>query len=123
VDAFLNAAFFVFHTAWIALTSLGWLWRRARRWQLAAVAFTAASWFGLGFWYGWGYCPFTDWHYRVRERLGYDDPPSYVQLLIRSVTGLDLATEWANAVAVVVLVVAALLGVVLTLRDRRRITA
>ena len=120
MDRALNVAFFTFHTAWIAFTCLGWLSRRTRRWQLVAVALTALSWFGLGAWYGWGYCPCTDWHWSVRARLGYVDPPSYIQLLIAEVTGIDISPGIANTLAVVVLAVSAVLGVMLTLRDRRQ---
>ena len=81
MDSILNGLFFVFHTAWIAFNCVGWIWRRTRPWQLATVSLTALSWFGLGVWYGWGYCPCTDWHWQVRARLGHQDPPSYIQLL------------------------------------------
>jgi hypothetical protein len=119
MDEVLNVGFFVFHTLWIAFTSLGWIWRRTRPWQLGTVSLTALSWFGLGVWYGWGYCPCTDWHWQVRARLGHHDPPSYIQLLIQTLTGIEVATDLANILAVVVLVAAATLGVMLTIRDRR----
>jgi Protein of Unknown function (DUF2784) len=119
VDEILNIGFFVFHTAWIAFNCLGWVWRRTRPWHLATVSLTAVSWFGLGAWYGWGYCPCTDWHWTVRARLGHDDPPSYIQLLIRVLTGLELHVHTANAIAIVGLGVPALLSAVLTFRDRR----
>lgn len=118
VAAALNVGFFVLHTGWIALVCLGWIWRCTRRWQLAAVSLTVVSWVGLGVWYGWGYCPFTDWHWNVRARLGYQDPPSYVQLLIHELTGVDIGASAADTLAVVALGVAALLGIVLTVRHR-----
>ena len=90
MDQVLNIAFFVFHSAWIVFVCTGWVWTRTRPWQLAAIALTAASWFVLGFRYGWGYCPFTDWHWQVRARLGFIDPPSYIQLLLRELTGVEL---------------------------------
>jgi hypothetical protein len=124
-DQVLNVGFFVFHTLWIAFTCAGWAWRRTRRWELATVSLTALSWFGLGIWYGWGYCPCTDWHWRIRERLGYRDPPSYIQLLIREVTGIDLNPDVANALALATLVVVGVLSSVLNIRDirRKRMTA
>ena len=120
MDDFLNLAFFAFHSAWIVFNCVGWAGRATRRWQLATVALTALSWFGLGPWYGWGYCPCTDWHWRVRARLGYHDPPSYVQLLIREVTGVELDAFQAETLAVGTLVTVALLSVWLNLRDARR---
>jgi hypothetical protein len=120
MDETLNVGFFVFHTAWIAFNCLGWISRRTRPWQLGTVSLTAGSWFGLGVWYGWGYCPCTDWHWQVRARLGFDDPPSYIQLLIQQLTGIDLNRTTADALAVVTLATSAFLGVLLTVRDRRR---
>jgi hypothetical protein len=122
IDHALNAAFFVFHTTWIAFNCLGWVSKRTRPWQLTTVSLTILSWVGLGVWYGWGYCPCTDWHWQVRARLGYDDPASYIQLLIRETTGVDVGSEPANALAVVTLAIAAVLGVVLTIRDRHALT-
>jgi hypothetical protein len=119
-DEVLNIGFLVFHTLWIAFNCLGWAWRRTRRWQVATISLTALSWFGLVCWYGWGYCPATDWHWRVRERLGYRDPPSYVQLLIRELTGIELSVDAANALALGALVAAGVAGGVSTVRDMRR---
>jgi hypothetical protein len=104
MDQWLNLAFFVVHTAWTLFTCVGWIWKRTRVMQLVAALLTALSWLGLGAWYGWGYCPFTDWHWQVRARLGYHDPPSYVRV--------------ADALAVGVLAGALGLSVWLTVRDR-----
>jgi hypothetical protein len=84
------------------------------------LSLTAVSWLGLGIWYGWGYCPSTDWHWRIRERLGYRDPPSYVQVLINELTGVDLEADAANALALATLVIAGALTGFLNIRDIRR---
>ncbi len=119
MDQALNVGFFVLHTSWVVFNCVGWIWRRTRPWHLATTALTAVSWFGMGAYYGWGYCPCTDWHWQVRARMGFDDPPSYIQLLISELTGLDISTAWADAVTVSVFCLAAVLSVVLNLRDRR----
>jgi hypothetical protein len=118
MDQALNVGFFVFHTSWVVFNCVGWIWRRTRPWHLATTSLTAVSWFGLGGYYGWGYCPCTDWHWQVRARMGFDDPPSYIQLLISELTGLDISTAWADVVTVSVFCLAAVLSVVLNLRDR-----
>ena len=118
MDGALNAGFFVFHTLWVLFTCLGWMWRRTRPWQLAVVLVTAVSWFGLGAWYGWGYCPCTDWHWHVRARLGYRSPPSYTQLLIQEITGVRIGVVAANVVSLATLITTGALGVALTIRDR-----
>lgn len=119
MDQALNAGFFAVHTIWTLFNCVGWIWRRTRPWHLAALAATALSWFGLGLWYGWGYCPCTDWHWQVRERLGYVDPPSYTQLLIRELTWFEPSTGTADAITVAVLVAATVLNLALTARERR----
>jgi len=118
-DGVLDIVFFVFHTSWIAFICLGWIWRRTRRWHLVAVSLTALSWFGLGLRYGWGYCPLTDWHWQVRARLGHHDPPSYIQLLIRELTGVDVSPTVADALAVITLATVGVLCAVSYGRDRR----
>jgi hypothetical protein len=120
MDVALNAAFFLFHSIWIVFNLVGWGWRRTRRWHLATVSLTALSWFGLGYWYGWGYCPCTDWHWQVRERLGLDNPPSYVQLLVRELIGPDLSPRIADILTVGAFLPAAAASVVLNIRDRVR---
>jgi hypothetical protein len=119
MDRAANVAFFVVHTAWMVFVCVGWAWARTRAWHLAAIVITALSWFGLGAWYGWGYCPCTDWHWAIRERLGYVDPPSYTQLLIASVTTFEPTTFTANAITLAVFLGAAILSVV-TNAGRRR---
>lgn len=120
MDEALDAAFFVFHTMWIAFNCLGWMWRRTRPWHLWTVALTGLSWLGLGLWYGWGYCPCTDWHWQVRARLGHQDPDSYLQLLARELLGLEVGRSLADSVAVATLGATGVLSIVLHARDRRQ---
>jgi hypothetical protein len=117
MDQALDILLFAFHTGWILFNCLGWIWRRTRPWQLATVSLTAISWIGLGAKHGWGYCPFTDWHWRIRQRLGHVDPPSYVQLLVRELTGVDPGPALSDALAVATLAAAAVLGMTMHLRD------
>ena len=116
----LNLGFFVFHTLWIVFNCVGWAWRGTRRWQLLTLTLTTLSWFGLGIWYGWGYCPCTDWHWQVRARLGYDDPPSYVQLVLGDFAGIALSPDVADSLALGMLILAGVLSIVLNVRDLRR---
>ena len=120
MDPLLNVLFFVFHTTWLVFNCVGWIWRRTRRWHLVTLVVTGLSWFGLGIWYGWGYCPCTDWHWQVRERLGHVDPPSYTQLLFTELTGIEVSTWTANIVTVTVFALCLLLSVVLNVQDARR---
>lgn len=87
---FLNSFFFVFHTLFTLFNLLGWLFPATRKWNLITLLLTAFSWFILGIWYGWGYCLCTDWHYEVREKLGYHDQQgSYIRFLLVKLIGID----------------------------------
>lgn len=86
----LDIAFWVFHTGLVIFNLVGWIWPKTRKWHLATILATAASWFIMGIWYGLGYCLCTDWHFQVRRELGYvDDSPTYVHLMIKLLTGAD----------------------------------
>jgi len=107
MSAFLNIFFFAFHSILIVFNLFGWIWKKTRRIHLVLVLLTAFSWFILGIWYGFGYCPFTDWHYKVRMELGYHDmPESYIKFLIQSLTGLSVSQRWVDIFAVFFLALA-----------------
>jgi len=89
---FLNIFFFVFHTCLTLFNLFGWIWKATRKLNLITLSATAFSWIVLGFWYGFGYCPCTHWHWLVRRELGYFDMPnSYIKFLIEELTGLEFA--------------------------------
>jgi hypothetical protein len=117
---FLDILFLVFHTAVCLFNTFGWVWRRTRRANLVVLLLTGASWFGLGLWYGIGYCPCTHWHWMVRARLGDADlPNSYMKFLIDRVTGLDVNAALVDAGVVVVFFLSLVLSIVLNILDRR----
>jgi hypothetical protein len=82
--------FTVFHTLLILFNLFAWIWRPLRRWHFASITLTLGSWVILGIWYGWGYCPLTDWHWDILRALGKTDlPKSYITFIINRITGLD----------------------------------
>ncbi|MFB6307620.1 MAG: DUF2784 family protein, partial [Flavobacteriales bacterium] len=86
----LDIFFFVFHTFLILFNLLGWMVKKWRFYNLITLSLTAFSWIVLGFWFGWGYCFCTDWHWRVREQLGYEiRTNSYIDFLIMKLTGIE----------------------------------
>jgi hypothetical protein len=119
MDALLNIFFFVFHSTLIVFILCGWIWKKTRRIHILVVLLTASSWFILGIWHGFGYCPFTDWHYQVRMRMGkFDMPESYIKFLIQSLTGLDVSQNWVDIFAVFSLALAAGASLLANLRAR-----
>ncbi|SMG38161.1 Protein of Unknown function [Marivirga sericea] len=87
----LNAFFFIFHGVLILFNVFGWLFRKTRIWNLVTLLATACSWFILGAWKGWGYCPCTDWHWTVRSELGLQiETNSYIDFLLINLLGINL---------------------------------
>jgi len=87
---FLNIFFFIFHTVFTSFNMVGWAYPQTRKLHLITMLLTCASWFVLGIWYGWGYCFCTDWHWQVREAMGYaDQSHSYVNFLLQHLTGIN----------------------------------
>jgi len=102
--AFLNIFFFVFHTGLIAFNLSGWIWKQTRLANLVTLGATVSSWFFLGIWYGFGYCPSTEWHWRVRETLGLSTGTgSYVKFLVDTMTGLDVGRRLVDTATVALL--------------------
>ena len=119
--AFLDIFLLVFHTVLIGFNVTGWIWKKARRFHLALLSLTCFSWFGLGFFYGFGYCPCTDWHWQIKRALGETGlPASYVKYYLDALTGLDWDLLLVD-VSVGVIALAALgASVWLNWRDWRR---
>lgn len=113
---FLNIFFFVFHSFVIVFNVTGWIWKKTRIPHLIVIGSTAFSWFILGIWYGFGYCPCTDWHWQVRSILGYTDQPlSYIQFLVRELTPIRLPDSTIDLIVIIGLIVSTVLSVSLTI--------
>jgi len=121
MDQFLNIFFFMFHTVFILFVLFGWIWKKARTVHLTALVATALSWFGLGIFYGLGYCFCTDWHWDIRYRLGYAEMPrSYITFLISTVTGVDLNDDFVDVVTVAAFLGVFALAIYLAILKRNR---
>jgi len=118
--AFLNYFFFVFHTILILFNTFGWAFRKTRKLNLATLLLTFFSWFILGIWHGWGYCVFTDWHWKVREHLGFHDMSySYNHFLIKKLLGIDLPVDLVNNATVVVFFLSLAVSLYVNAKDLR----
>jgi Protein of Unknown function (DUF2784) len=100
---FIDYFFILFHAVLILFNVFGWIVPKWRFANLITLSLTAFSWFMLGIWYGIGYCPFTDWHWKVRQLLGYNDQSnSYIHFLILKITGIKLAENWVDRTTLIV---------------------
>jgi len=87
LDIFLSFLHFII----IGFNLLGWIWPSTRKLHLITIGATAFSWFGLGIFYGWGYCPITEWEWNVKARLGETHlPNSFIKYYADKITGKDI---------------------------------
>ena len=97
------------------------MFRKTRKWNLVTLLLTAASWFLLGIWFGWGYCFCTDWHWSVREHLGlHDQQRSYVHFLLLKLTGINFDETMVEKATLVVFLLSLVLSTWLNIKDWRK---
>jgi len=86
-DIFLS----LLHFALIGFNLFAWIFPKTRKAHLITIGATAFSWFGLGIFFGWGYCPITDWEWQVKEKLGETHlPNSFIKYYADKITGTDI---------------------------------
>jgi hypothetical protein len=96
---FLDYFFLILHLALVMFNLFGWIWKVTRKANLILLIITGSSWFILGIFYGIGYCPLTDWHWRVLEKLGnMPFESSYMQYLLHRLFGLQLHRRFVDIV-------------------------
>ncbi len=117
----LNYFFFVFHTLFTLFNMTGWIFPKTRKWNLVTLLLTTFSWFVLGIWYGWGYCYCTDWHWKIREHLGYHDQRrSYIHFLLLKLTGIDFNELMVERATLIVFLVSLIMSVWLNAVDCKK---
>lgn len=116
-----NTFFFIFHIALILFNLFGWIPKRLRKWNLVALSLTAFSWFVLGIFYGFGYCFLTDWHWQIREKLGYStDSNSYIHFLITELPGVSIGEKIVDIFTAVLFFAAFAMSVYVNIRDKKQ---
>jgi hypothetical protein len=117
----LDIFFVIFHTLLILFNLFGWIWKKTRKLNLIVLSLTGSSWLFLGLIVGTlGYCPLTDWHFRVLEKLGKTDiPDSYIKYLADRLTGLDFNPEVVDKVTLWVFLAAFAISVIINIKEYR----
>ena len=118
----LDIFFTLLHLVIILFNLIGWVWAKTRRVHFYCILLTAISWFILGIWYGWGYCPITDWQWQIKEKLGEGNlPNSFIKYFADQVSGEDINTHLIDTLTVVLFVLAAGLSVYVNFVKKRTI--
>lgn len=108
----------IFHTAFTLFNIFGWALKKTRKIHFVTMTLTALSWLGLGYFFGWGYCFLTDWHWQIRVELGEPVPfVSYIQFLIFELTGYAPGAEITDLTTGIVAAVSYVACSILLWRD------
>jgi len=115
----LDIFFVLLHTSLIIFNLFGWICRRTRTLNLIVLVLTGSSWLFLGLIVGTlGYCPLTDWHFRILGKLGTTDlPSSYIKYLVERLTGLDISSLLVDNVTLYSFLAALIISIYLNMRD------
>ena len=117
----IDIGFLTLHGMLVLFNLVGWIWSRTRRLHLITMGLTMLSWFALGLWRGFGYCPLTDWHWQVKRQLGQGPLPySWFKYYLDGLTGYDWNPAFVDGAVVALGLAAFGLSIAGNLRDWRR---
>jgi len=117
----LDVFYTIVHLAITGFNLLGWIWPKTRKAHLITAGITLVCWFGLGIWYGFGYCPVTDWQWEVKRKLGETHlPDSFIKYFADKITGQDFDPQLVNQLTLWLFIVAIGLSVYFNFFKRGR---
>lgn len=109
------------HVGVVLCILLAWIPRSTRGFHLLLVGVTAVSWFGLGLFYGLGYCFLSDWHWQVKRWRGQEDlPGSFIHYALTRWLGLSLSETSTDVLVGLAFGLVSCLSLALNLGDWRR---
>ena len=118
---FLDIFFTIAHIVLTLFNLTGWIWKRTRKFHLVTLGLTLISWFIFGFWYGWGYCFLTDWHWQVKEKLGERNlPNSFIKYYADKLSGKNFDPSFVDNVTLGCLVFAIVAAVYVNFIRKRK---
>jgi hypothetical protein len=98
----LDVVLTIVHVSIVLFNLFGWIPERTRKAHLVSLAITAASWFLLGIWYGTGYCPLTDWQWKVKVQLGEKKlPGNFIEYVLQKSTGHHFSSAFVETLIAV----------------------
>lgn len=118
---FLDILLTIVHLAIVGFNLFGWIPKVTRKAHFISILLTAGSWLLLGIWFGIGYCPFTDWQWQVKEKLGEINLPSnFIEYFGEKITGKDFDAQLVNNLITVCFSLVALISIYLNFFPRKK---
>jgi hypothetical protein len=80
---------------------LAWIPKSTRKLHMIILVLTIVSWIGLGYFFGWGYCILTDWHWDILEYLG-ERPfhSAFVAYFFDRVFNVSMSNHFSNIITI-----------------------
>ena len=111
----------IFHTLLILFVLFAWVFKKTRRLHPLVLSAVLFSWLALGYFYGWGYCILTDWHWSLKRHLGETNlPSSFIGYVYEKFLDVRLSDETVNVLAYSLLLVSIVMSALLNIRDLSR---
>jgi hypothetical protein len=102
----------LFHLLIIGFNLFGWIWKTTRKLHFICILITAVCWFGLGVWYGIGYCPVTDYQWHIKELRGEQNlPNSFIKYLADRIFNHNISEKLIEVITAAGFLLAALFSV------------
>lgn len=116
-----DLALTIVHCLLIAFNLFGWCLKKTRKANLVCLFITFLSWVGLGYFYGWGYCPLTDWHWSIKEKLGTTTlPNSFIKYLVDNIFSVNSNAWWIDVATLTSFLIAIICSLWVNLKPQRR---
>lgn len=111
---FLNLVLHIIHLSIIGFFLFAWFLPEYRVLHLILSFSIFFSWFGLGLFYGFGYCLVTDIQWKLKKESGYDpETPYYIKYIVDKATGANINSKLSNMVTTYTFFVISILSIVL----------
>jgi hypothetical protein len=109
------------HLAIVFFNLFGWIWKKTRKAHLVLMSLTLLSWFVLGIWKGWGYCPITEWQWDIKEKLGETNlPNSFIKYFADKISGQDIQASFVDSVTLISFITVVLITIYVNFIYRKR---
>ena len=107
-----------FHFTFVLFIIFGWMFKESRFVNLMLFIFTFFSWFVLGRFFGYGYCFITDWHWKVKKKLGkHPLKGGYIKYILDSLTGKDFDSQKTESRVMKLTYIIFFISIILNLKD------
>ncbi|TKC12495.1 DUF2784 domain-containing protein [Pedobacter polaris] len=97
----------ILHLIIIGFNLFGWLFKATKKLHFWFAMVTLGCWTILGVWFGFGYCPITDWQWNIKTQLGEQNlPGSFIKYFADKLTGSNINADLIDVLTLIFFLVA-----------------